>query len=365
MIILKEDNSFDPQDHFFDLPFEQSKLYGELHEALGRKVIKIVGKVGDKPKIFAQCIAYDLPIFGRIWYVPYGPIGRLGNKEYEQVFINEIKKECSDGFLLRLYADVLSIKLPVSSKRIDNFFTLNSLVYMVPLFKNKEILIENLSSNLKEKIDLDEKNQSTRIIIESHDFLKYKETFLNLLEATLTRQKKMYLYSNLRDRYLTLLSLLGSTENKGFLVLGYHENKILSIMIVVTSSFYASYSYYASSDEAKEYEFRFLSQWAALNEAHRRECLLYNFGAVSLNKSSKNNAILLNFYKGLFNGFVKIYNYPSDIVLDQKKYRKYIYLNKPYIKNVYYFIVRHKAVKIFVKSILPKKINTILFGENV
>ncbi len=332
-------------------PFTQAWFYGEWQEIMGRKVRRFEVKKDSEIIGFFQIIKYPLLFKQNLLYIPHAPLllRQPADSEGQAEFLEEFHKKLFEigeeenaifaRFDLYFHNWNYGSKENLNKyfKRVPNY-AYNS-VYFQPKYewvlnidKPESELLGNMHPKNRYSIRLAE-NKGVTIEIIENNFVplrgisrrekKYFDIFYELLNQTAKRNK-----FNLHPKiyYQNIFETLNS--DNAFLVLAKYDDKILAMNLILFFGEIAYFVFGGSSDEYKNLMAPHLSHWQGIIEAKRRNCKIYNFGAVDSGKFSAQGGPAsgwegISIFKKRFGGQLLEYSDSYDLILKPFWYRLY------------------------------------------
>ncbi len=327
-------------------PFTQAWFYGEWQEMMGRKVRRFeVIRQGRTEIIgFFQIIKYPLSFGQNLLYIPHGPVLRIhqigGGGETDDIFLKEFRDKL---FEIAKEENAIFVRFDLhfhnsnygSKENLDKYFKkvpnyAYYSVYFQPKYewvlnidKPEGELLNSMQPKNRYNIRLAE-NKGVAIEIIENNFEKYFEDFYSLMDRTAKRNN-----FKLHPEFYYKNILENCEENKNaFLALSKYNDKILAINLILLFGETAYFVFGGSSDEYKNLMAPHLSHWQGIIEAKRRNCKIYNFGAVDSGKFSAQGGPAsgwegISIFKKRFGGQLLEYSDSYDLILKPFWYRLY------------------------------------------
>jgi lipid II:glycine glycyltransferase (peptidoglycan interpeptide bridge formation enzyme) len=314
--------------------FLQSEEWRKFQESFGRKTFHIEGV-----DYWANIIEHSLPIAGRYFYIPRGPImdtrnlpasTQRGEQPTTHNFLKEIinlaQKENINW--IRFDADNLNI-LDIISK---NFRVKKAPHDMQP----RELLIINITKPEEELlVGMKSKTRYNIKVAQKHNVKisisqKYLDEFIKLVKITARRDK----ITPHPDEYYRKMFKTIPEENLK-LYLAEFEGKIITANIVIFYGKVATYLHGASDNDYRNVMAPYLLQWQAILDAKAAGCEKYDLGGVKTcnmqhKTFSKDSWEGITRFKTGFSTATKPIEFPGsyDIVLNPLKYNLYRILQR-------------------------------------
>lgn len=373
-----------------NLDFLQSSEWRKFQEAVSRKTYNITSSQPSPYKgernieFWANIIEHNLPIVGKYFYIPRGPIIEMSNfqcqmtnqcqnpndkiSEKIQELIKLAKKE-NIGWIRFDPANEEILK--VIKNNIDSFrprrtgFSIRKAphdvqpkqIFVIDITKSEEELLTEMKSKARYNVRLAEKRGvkilkiygnchpeftclSGRQVSGSkkemlkpaspaggqvqHDNRYYFEEFLQLTKVMAKRQG---IVTHLDNYYRKMFEIIPGDILK--LYIAEYEEKIIAANLMVFYGDTCTYLHGASDDKARNVMAPYLLQWQAIKDAKAAGCKKYDLGGISINKWKGITRFKLGFSPG-----TKPVEFPGsyDIVISPVKYGIYRSIQK--LKNL-------------------------------
>ncbi len=306
-----------------NLDFLQSEEWRKFQESVGRRTFFI--SVGS---FQASIIEHKLPIVGKYFYCPRGPV-RMSNDDCRlSNFFDELvglaKKE-----------NIGWIRIDPKNEEILSLIKNNTEyeiqkaphdmqpkeIFVVDISKLEEEILSEMSQKTRYNIKLSQKKE---VKIEEEG--KHIEDFLKLVKATAERKGVSFHPENY---YRKMLETIPDGIIK--LYVAKYKDKIIAANLVVFYGDTAIYFHGATDDEYRNAMAPYLLQWQAILDAKRVGCKFYDFGGVKTgeDKEGKDWAGITKFKIG-FSPQTKPVEFSGsyDIILSQRRYLLYKIIQK-------------------------------------
>ncbi len=275
--------------------FLQSSEWQKFQESVGRKTYHL-----SHDGFWANIIEHKLPIVGKYFYVPRGPVAEIRNSKIKkgiEELIDLARKEKVGWVRVDPATDDIAeeIKNIVGNK---NFCSVRKAphdmqpkeVFVIDITKSEEEILAQMKSKTRYNIKLAEKRgvfvkaisnfkfQISNQIQNSNDQNqneKYIAEFLRLVKVTAKRDG---IVSHPESHYRKMLEIIPSENLK--LYVAEYEEKVIAANLV---SFYGetcTYMHGASDNENRNVMAPFLLQWQQIQDAKKAGCTKYDFGGV-------------------------------------------------------------------------------------
>jgi peptidoglycan pentaglycine glycine transferase (the first glycine) len=332
------------------MDFLQSNEWRKFQEAVGRKTFEITNlpsplaslpQAGEGDNGFhASIIEHSLPIVGKYFYVPRGPIikkeeeGRM-KKDVEEI-INLAKKEKVGWIRIEPENDEIleEIKKWTSNVHYGHSMSIAKSPHdmqpketlIMDISKSEEEILTEMKSKTRYNIKLAEKKE---VRIKKQEVSEeYIEEFLRLTKIMSERQGIM---THEESYYRKMFEKIPSNILK--LYVAEYDGKIIAANVMIFFGDTATYLHGASDEKYKNLMAPHLLQWQAIKDAKLTGCKQYDFFGVKVkNKSGKSWEGVTRFKLG-FSPNTETIEYPGcyDIIISPVKYWLYIILQ--FIKN--------------------------------
>jgi peptidoglycan pentaglycine glycine transferase (the first glycine) len=318
--------------------FLQSEEWRKFQEAVGRKTYTISGD-----SFHANIIEHKLPLVGKYFYVPRGPIMEMQNANIKikndnakcKIFLDNlinlaeenkagwIRIEPASEEILDAIKNNIESLLPRRTElRIQKspHDMQPREILVMDINKSEEQLLSEMKSKTRYNIRLAEKKEVK--IIEDR---KYIDEFIRLTRIMAKRQG---IQAHPDEYYQKMMKNIPSDILK--LYVAKHQGNIVAANLVAFYGDTCTYLHGASDDEYKNVMAPFLLQWRQIRDAKRVGCEKYDFGGVKINsKTGKSWAGVTRFKTGFAPSALPI-EFPGswDIVVNSKAYFLYRLIQK-------------------------------------
>jgi len=313
--------------------FLQSDSWQKFQGSVGNKIYKIA-TVG----FLANIIEHKLPLVGKYFYIPRGPIFRSEKKSKA-----EINQSLDKLFALAKKNNAGWIRVDLDNEAKLLFFRKNSefkivkaphnmqpsQIFLLDIAKNKEELLKEMKAKTRYNIRLAKRKGVTckAYDISDKEFTKNFEKFLDLVEKTASRKGVRF---HSRKYYQKMIKVIPKKNLK--LYIAKYQGKLIVANIVIFYGETATYLHGASADKYKNVMAPFLLQWKIILDAKESGYKKYDLGgvevkdAVSGKKEAKGgNWQGITRFKLGFSETTRPLEFPGsyDIILNRKKYLAY------------------------------------------
>lgn len=329
---IKTKEDYNPLSTSRDIPLTQMPSYAEIQRESKRLVRQFFIKEENKKIGFFQIIKYPLLADKSYLYIPHGPVIKETNKE----LIKELKtnlvliaKEENAAFIrLDLYPPSISLKI----KSLDGFIKPHFSSYYSAYFQAKfdwqldisktetEILAQ-MHPKTRYNIRLAEKKGVEIELVSGKDMMNYFEDFYALMQET---AKRGAFNLHPKNYYLGIFKQAENDENITISVAKFN-NKVLAIHMTMFFGDTAFYPFGGSTDESRNLMPTYLLHWKEIEEAKKRNCKWYNFGAIDIGeKVTHKNWSGITAFKMKFGGEMLEYSDFYDLVTKPFWYNLYV-----------------------------------------
>ncbi len=329
--------------------FLQSEYWQRFQESVGRKTHNISEANEDgKLVAYANVIEHTLPIAGKYFYIPRGPIienskSNLNDKIYE--FLNDllcivknndagwIRIEPNSGKELKLIKNNLPRGIKIEKSAVD---IQPREILILDITKNEKEILAGMKQKTRYNIRLAEKREVKVFSIEynSSSSAKYFDEFIRLVKITSERDK---IKSHPENYYRKMFEVIPPEILK--LYVAEYEGIIIAANLVLFFGKTATYMHGASDNEFRNVMAPYLLQWRQIQDARKLGCKRYDFGGVKSysreQTHNKNNWSGITKFKTGFALETKAVEFPGcyDIILNPAKYKLYRIFQK--VKGIF------------------------------
>ncbi len=348
--------------------FLQSEQWRKFQEAVGRKTFEITSSALRAPSpykgegdfyFYAGIIEHSLPIVGKYFYVPRGPVichpGFISGSKEE--ILKQVQHDMEKLIDLAKKEKVGWIRIEPENEKILNLIKNNTKnkitkaphdmqpkeTLIVDISKSEEELLAGMKSKTRYNIKLAEKkgikvfnNCHPELVSGSnsdleipkqvrHDKDFYTEEFLRLTKVMSERQG---IKTHSDEYYRKMFEII--PENIIKLYVAEYDEKIIAANIVV---FYEDTAYYlhgASDDKYKNLMAPHLLQWRQIQDAREAGCKKYDFCGVKVNNKKGRSWEGVTRFKLGFSPNTEPVEFPGsyDIIISPVRYWGYRIIQK-------------------------------------
>jgi lipid II:glycine glycyltransferase (peptidoglycan interpeptide bridge formation enzyme) len=270
--------------------FLQSEVWRKFQESVGRKTFHLEGE-----NFWANIILHTLPMVGKYFYVPRGPILKNQNANLKnpmptgrQENDNEKSKSSFDE-LIKLAKENSAgwIRIDPESEEILKVIRENTKhkitraphdmqpkeIFVIDIAKSEEDLLAQMKAKTRYNIRLAEKKEVR--IRKQEVGGEYVEEFLRL---TVVMAKRQGITAHPEEYYRKMLENISGNILK--LYVAEYENKVIAANLVVFYGDTCIYLHGASDDNFRNVMAPYLLQWRQIQDAKKECCVRYDFGGV-------------------------------------------------------------------------------------
>lgn len=292
--------------------FLQSEQWRKFQENFGKETFHIDenSKVlnCEKNRFWANIVSHNLPIVGKYFYIPRGPIFDVQNKENLEclegvkVFLQYLiwmarengagwirvdpQNEKFFSLISEAVKKIFQDEKSVSIKKAPHYMQPKE-IFEINLEKSEAELLSEMKTKTRYNIRLAEK-KGVKI---SHSSQSTIEKYLNdFLRLNKEMAKRNGIVTHFDQYYRKMIESLSDDMLK--IYVAEFAGKIIAANLVLFFENSATYLHGASSDENREVMAPYLLQWKQIQDAKARGCGIYNFGGVKTinnGQGAKNN----------------------------------------------------------------------------
>jgi len=278
-----------------DCYFTQSYFYGECQKDMGRKVRRFKVLKDSKALSFFQVIKYPIPFGKSYLYVPHGPVTSDVSTEDLLKFFKSKMAEVADqeqAVFLRFdfypsdnqkIIEKFFKKAPYYSYR--SAFFQSKFDWALNIEKSEEEILAGMHQKTRYNIRLAEKKNVNVKMVSGEDLMNYFESFYALLKETGERGK----FALHPKAYYESIFKKGFQNKDIVLFVAKYNDEILATHLVIFYGDTAFYPFGGSSRSNKNLMAPYLVHWRAMQEAKKRNCKWYNFGAIDVGEKVKHD----------------------------------------------------------------------------
>jgi peptidoglycan pentaglycine glycine transferase (the first glycine) len=296
--------------------FLQSDEWRKFQESVGCKTFCVSDE-----GFYASIIEHQLPVAGKYFYIPRGP---LGEGKMEDV-INLAKKEKANW--IRIDVDYRNsnykiVKAPHDMQPRE--------LFVIDITKSEGDLLAEMKSKTRYNIKVAQKHDVKIIAADKSqaDSQKYLEKFLELVRVTARRDG---ITPHPESYYRKMFEII--PENILKLYVAEYQDKVIAANIIIHYGNTATYLHGASDNEFRNVMAPYLLQWQQIQDAKKVGLSKYDFGGIKISKNQEprtNNWSGITKFKTGFSLETKPVEFPGsfDIVINSAKYNLYRVVQK-------------------------------------
>ncbi|MCX6766619.1 MAG: peptidoglycan bridge formation glycyltransferase FemA/FemB family protein [Candidatus Moranbacteria bacterium] len=324
--------------------FLQSEDWKNFQEAWGRNTYTILVNNDDgELAMYANIIEHELPIVGKYFYVPRGPVvcntkhvtcnskikkfidDLIGLAEEEN--IGWIRIEPNNEKDLSLIREKIPNALKIKKSTVD---MQPREVLVLDISKREEEILVGMKQKTRYNIKLAEKKGVTATCNTQHVTQENIDKFLQLVKITTDRDG---ITSHPEGYYRKMLETIPLDILK--LYVAEYEGKIIAANLVLFFGKTATYMHGASDSEHRSVMAPYLLQWRQILDAKKAGCERYDFGGIKTCSTkhvtyNKNSWSGITRFKQGFTPDTETTKFPGsyDIVLNPFKYNLYRFFQR-------------------------------------
>lgn len=304
--------------------FLQSQQWRKFQEAVGRKTYSI-----KEEGFSASIIEHMLPIVGKYFYIPRGPVIKQGIwsmeqktgmqkmmelAEKEKIGWVRIDPESSEALkMIKENTNLKIIKAPHDMQPKE--------IFAIDISKSAEQLLTEMKPKTRYNIGVAKKRGV--VIVKSEkskaESLEYAEEFLRLTKEMASRHG---ISAHPEQYYRKMIETLPEEMLK--IYVAQFEGRIIAANLVLFFEDTATYLHGASGNLHRNFMAPFLLQWQAILDAKEKCFARYDFGGI--NTTSKENSLTgVTTFKMGFSPKTKPVEFPGtyDIIVNPRMYAVY------------------------------------------
>jgi lipid II:glycine glycyltransferase (peptidoglycan interpeptide bridge formation enzyme) len=327
-----------------DREFLQSEEWRNFQESAGYRTFNV-----SENNFSTSIIEHELPIVGRYFYIPRGPVlenpkseilnsKQIPNSKLEiKNFLNKIidlaKKENAGWIRVEplseksFYQIKKNIKYKIAKAPHD---MQPKEVFVIDITKSEEELLAQMKSKTRYNIKIAQKRGvSVYAIINGQDAISksYIDKFIELVKITAKRDG---IVPHLENYYRKMFERISGKILKVYIA--EYKNRIIAANFVINYGDTATYLHGVSDNEHRNVMAPYLLQWQAILDAKKLELKKYDFGGIKTGDDNSWTGITK--FKTGFSPGTQPVEFPGsyDIIIKRNKYVSYKILR--FIKNL-------------------------------
>lgn len=316
-------NSPDGAPHYSekmrDKDFLQSDEWRKFQESVGRKTYNIADE-----NFFCNIIEHNLPIVGKYFYIPRGPVvSKQGanNKERIGELITLAKDNNAGWIRIEPATDEIldNIRRNTSSKITKAPHDMQPKeLFIIDITKPEEQLLSEMKSKTRYNIKVAKKHNVT---VTSEQGAGNNENIIEFLRLTKIMAKRQGIATHSEEYYRAMCEKSSCIK----IYTAKYQGKIVAANLVVFFGNMCTYLHGASDDSYRNVMAPYLLQWQQILDAKAASCERYDFGGVKINSTGGRSWAGVTRFKQGFSPNTKPTEFPGsyDIIISPVKYWLY------------------------------------------
>ena len=308
--------------------FLQSEEWRGFQGSVGRKTHHLEGNI-----FWANIIEHVLPVVGKYFYVPRGPVMPIHNSQF--TIHNQITKQIQEIIDLAKQKKAGWVRIEPASEEVLKNIKNNikyritkaphdvqpKEIFVIDIAKSEAELLAEMKSKTRYNIKLAEKKE-VKISNDKIKARKYIEEFLRLVKITATRDG---IVSHPENYYRQMLETIPGENLK--LYIAEYQDKVIAANLVLFYGDTCTYMHGASDNENRNVMAPYALQWQQIKDAKKNGCTKYDFGGVA-DANSKWSGITR--FKTGFSPETASAIFPGsyDIIINKNRYYLYRLIQK-------------------------------------
>lgn len=316
--------------------FLQSNEWLEFQKAFGKRTFLL-----EHEDFLVGLIEHELPIVGRYFYCPRGPLIGIQNhpsvagKSKIQTVVREmidLAKSENAGWIRiepRTEGLLQEIRNATDSKIVKAPYDVQPKeIFILDIAKAEDQLLSEMKPKTRYNINLAKKRGVSISVSDQNSLESYSREFLKLTAEMARRQG---IVAHPAGYYLKMLEIVPPENLK--LYIAEYEGRIIAANLVLFFGETATYLHGASGQDNRNVMAPFLLQWQTIIDAKKKGCKYYDFGGVQsqdvAHKKHSDLSGVSNFKLG-FSPKTSPVVFPGtyDIIVNSRKYAMYKGLQK-------------------------------------
>ncbi len=272
--------------------FLQSEGWRKFQEAVGRKTFCI-----SDDKFHTNIIEHQLPIVGKYFYIPRGPIMSRNTQPITHNAILEVinlAKKNNAGWIRIEPASEKILKIISKAELFQNQSSALKIqkaphdmqpgeILVMDITKPEEELLARMKAKTRYNIKVAQKHEVKILVTHSSqpDLQKYLENFLRLVKITAERDG---ITPHPEEYYRKMFETIPAENLK--LYIAEYEGGVIAANIVIFYSNTATYLHGASDNKFRNVMAPYLLQWQAILDAKKAGFKRYDLGGVKTKESN-------------------------------------------------------------------------------
>jgi peptidoglycan pentaglycine glycine transferase (the first glycine) len=312
--------------------FLQSAQWRKFQESVGRKTFLL-----ESEDFLASVIEHSLPIVGKYWYAPRGPIFNENIKKGMQQLIELGRKEEAGWIRIEPKStemlEIIRNTMEISVNKLQIVKAPHDMqpreIFAIDISKSEEELLAQMKPKTRYNIRLAQKHKISVQAISNFQFPisnEYVEAFLKLTKEMAARHG---ITAHPEEYYRKMVENLPAEMLR--IYVAEYEGKIIAANLVLFFEKTVTYLHGASGNENRNVMAPFLLQWQAILDAKKLGFERYDFGGVRTISNIQNSTDNKNTWEGIttfklgFSPSTKPVEFPGsyDIIINPAKYAMY------------------------------------------
>ncbi|QQS21146.1 MAG: peptidoglycan bridge formation glycyltransferase FemA/FemB family protein [Candidatus Moraniibacteriota bacterium] len=293
--------------------------------------------------LWANVLEHSLPLVGRYWYIPRGPVLKSVLSPHAQSYWQEVVSEARTLGVPWIRVEPRDEEVLQALKKWSAPYSLLPArhdmqpreIAVLDITPPETELLSAMKPKTRYHIGLAEKRG---VLVTCERSEEVFEDFVRLTEETARRNN---ITPHTREHYRNFRKFFPSETLECFVAR--HNGAVIAAILVSFFGKTATYLHGASSTQERNTMASFLLQWEAIREAKRRGCADYDFGGIDTKGIRPSLSGVTRFKRG-FGKNVKIISFPGsfDIPLSQSRYMLYnwISMSRNSVKNATMFLTK-------------------------
>lgn len=298
--------------------FLQSWNWGDFHEALGKKVIRLM--FVDSDVVALALLIVERAKRGSYITIAGGPLMDWQNIELFKFVFSQIKKIAREEKVdfIRFRPQELESKelrdlvSKIGAKPSQMHLTAD-LTLQLDLIGTEEEILAQMRKNHRSSIRKCDKLGITVEQTSNPD--EIKSFYENQLALAHKHGFVPFGYDFLHEQFKAF-----AKDNQVILFHSYYQGKLLASAFIIYYNGEAVYHYGISTDENRKLPGSYACQWAAIKEAKSRGCKKYNFWGIAPDDAKDHRFAGVTLFKRGFGGLEVEYLHSHDIPITTKYY---------------------------------------------
>jgi len=307
--------------------FLQSLEWRKFQEGVERKTYNVSGN-----NFYANVIEHRLPLVGKYFYVPRGPVMSRNTQHATrntEDLISLAKENRAGWIRIEVATDEIleSIKCSMKQTLVKAPHDMQPReIFVLDITKSEEELLADMKPKTRYNVRLAEKKGVSLRIANLREYTNNKDVD-EFIRLTKVMAKRNGIVTHSESYYKKMLEVIPKDILK--LYIAEYNGKMIAANLVVFYGSTCTYLHGASDDEYRNVMAPYLLQWQQLKDAKKAACLKYDFGGIKTRdtqQATRNNSWSgITKFKLGFSPDTKSIEFPGsyDIVVSPMKYWGY------------------------------------------